>query len=207
MKYFVFFGIAIVAIAVFAYFLIFSTPGSKSDLNDMTNNESVETTSTVNKTTAPLSGVSTLEALRLRGDNLECTISYTPDETKEKVEGTYFVSDGNIRGDFLTPAPDLNGQILSSIIINHPLMYIWSEIEGELYGIKVDLTTTEATATEKNQPVSLTANINYDCKPWENVDRTVFEPPSTVLFQDMGSLMKAGMEYGTIYETQPGLEM
>lgn len=207
MKYLAIFGISALVIGALAYMLIFSVPDQKDDLIDSTNSTSTAETDVAKKVEAPLAGVSTLEALRLRGDDLECVISYIPPETKEKVEGTYFVSDGNIRGDFLTPSPDLGGLVLSSIIINDPMMYIWSEIDGQLYGIKLDLTTTDKAAMEKNEPISLQDNVDYTCKPWENVDRTVFQPPSTVLFQDTSELMKAGMEYGTVYDEQPKMEL
>jgi hypothetical protein len=200
MKYFAIFGTAAVVLAGFTYYLIFSNPESASDAAGQA--DILETTNPedTTKPQTPRTGISSLEALSLLGEDLECTISFTPEESSQKVEGTYFVSNGNIRGDFLTPSPDLGGQILSSIIINQPMMYVWSEIEGSLYGIKLDLTVSDATTMEKNQPISLQQDVDYNCKPWENVDRTVFVPPSTVLFQDMSELMKAGMEYGTIYE-------
>jgi hypothetical protein len=118
----------------------------------------------------------------------------------QRSTGTYFVSDGSMRGDFLTAAPDMSGEILSSMIIDAGMMYVWSEIEGGMYGVKMDLSKVADTEVESREPVSMDATVDYDCKPWLIVDRTVFVPPATVLFQDMSQLMQGGMEYGTIYE-------
>jgi hypothetical protein len=105
-----------------------------------------------------------------------------------------------MRGDFLTPTPDLSGQVLSSMIINDSYFYVWTEIEGQSYGIKTDLSLPSDATLDAREPVPLDDIVMYNCKPWKNVDRTVFVPPSTVLFQDSNELMQGGMEYGTIYE-------
>ena len=155
------------------------------------------TTPVVNE---PRRGTGSLDSLRLLGEDLECTISYDDPAQQATVEGTYFVSNGDLRGDFLTASPDLSGQILSSMILVNETMYVWSEIEGALYGVQFDLALLTDTTVETSEPIELDAEVTYDCQPWPNVDRTIFDPPSTVLFQDMNELMQAGMEYGTLYE-------
>lgn len=159
----------------------------------------VSDTTTVTGEVEPKQGFGTLAELRLLGENLECTVSFTDEENNTSVEGTYFVSGNNMRGDFLTDAPDLSGQILTSMIIKDNISYVWSEIEGEMYGMKMDLSLAESTSADTNEPIDMDATVSYDCKPWPLVDGTVFEPPQTVLFQDMNALLRSGMEYGTIY--------
>lgn len=181
------------------YYMLFAAPIYKST-NEAGVPSPLPTTEAEAIKPEPRQGVGTLTALRLLGENLECTISHEDENTQSKVEGTYFVSAGDMRGDFLTEAPDLSGQVLSSIIIKDNMMYVWSEIEGDLYGMKVDLVLVEDDSVKTNEPVSLDANVVYDCKPWPNVDRTVFDPPSSVLFQDMSVLLQGGMQYGTIYD-------
>lgn len=199
-------GIISLLLVVYGYYIIFSP---SSDTPKMVlEHSNVEVVGAVDSEIVlvePRKGTGTLESLRVLNEDLECAISYTPRNLVTEVEGTFFVSDGNIRGDFLTESPDLSGRILSSMIIKDTTMYTWSEIEGEAYGMKIDLTTTEAEAAETKQPVSLSADVKYDCKNWENVDRTVFVPPSDVLFQDMSELMKAGMEEAIIYEEGEGV--
>ena len=150
----------------------------------------------------PRQGIGTLDELRLLNEDLECTIAYNPNDNGAAVEGTYFVSDGNMRGDFLTNLPDLSGQMLSSMIIDGTTLYIWSEIEEETYGAKMALSALADENVISNEPVALDAAVSYDCTAWENVDNTVFVPPSDTLFQDLDSSIGVGMEYGTIFEAQ-----
>jgi hypothetical protein len=199
MKYLGILAAVAVVLVGFIYYLLFATPIYKP-ADDV--GVSVVPSATESEVTEvePRQGVGTLSNLRLLGENLECTILYEDENTFSTVEGTYFVSDGDMRGDFLTEAPDLSGQVLSSIIVKDDMMYMWSEIEGELYGVKVDLALVEDDAVDTNEPVDLDADVEYDCKPWPQVDRTVFEPPSSVLFQDVSALLRGGMQYGTIYD-------
>lgn len=79
-------------------------------------------------------------------------------------------------------------------------MYLWSEIEGVAYGIKADLSKSSEDVPDDKSPVPLDADVKYDCKPWVNVDNTVFVPQNDVLFQDISEMMQSGMEYGTVYK-------
>lgn len=199
MKYVTILGVLAILVAVLAYYMFFAVSPDSKLINDQV---SVDAEKFVQNETSliPLKGTGTLESLRLLNKNLECTILHTPSNQTASVEGTYFVSEGNIRGDFLTDSPDLSGQILSSVIINETTMYTWTEIEGDMYGTKMNLSTVDETKSLTKQSVSLDSSVKYDCKNWENVDRTVFVPPSEVLFKDVSEIIQTGMEYGTVYE-------
>lgn len=207
MKYVIALGFVAVIVGVFAYTALFDSPGAANMNGEVeqadTINDSKDTTEVVSENR---SGKSTLEALRQLGEDVECTISYEDESTGESVEGTFFIADGRTRGDFLTETPDLQGQALSSIILDGDMFYTWSEIEGQRYGMKMNTSVIEnAGGQEPQQYVEMNKEVQYDCVPWQNVDNTVFVPPSDVLFQDFGAMIEAGMEYGTIYEQ--GAEM
>lgn len=194
-------GLVALLLTVFTYFALFYV--SSSERSKLTNelNEDMAEQAPVDETPAePRSGVGTLKSLRQLGENVECTIVYSPEGQDVPVEGTYFVSEGNIRGDFLTDSPDLSGKILSSMIVEDATMYMWSEIDGEVYGMKMSLSEAGDSETDTNVPVSLNDDVNYTCKPWKDVDNSIFVPPGDVLFQDLNDLMKAGFEEGVIYE-------
>lgn len=118
-----------------------------------------------------------------------------------ELEGTLFVSDGNLRTDFVLESPEY-GQYASSVILTDEFLYSWSAIEGSLYGVKIAVAELEGSAAEVQStgPVAIDENISYTCTPWVAVDASVFTPPSTVRFQDMSNIQNAAMEYGTIYE-------
>lgn len=201
-------AIIAVSIVIVAYFMLFRINSAdisapiESAGEDVTGQEEVS-----EAFDEVLVGKSTLSSLSLLGKDLECTFLYKQDDSvaSSGVEGTYFVSGDDIRVDMLTESPDLNGQILTSMITNDSMVYIWSEIEGDTYGLKMSLEKFKSSEDSENsslsQPISMDSEVvSYDCKSWSSVDRTVFLPPSDVLFQDYSALMQAGMEEAVLYE-------
>ncbi len=151
----------------------------------------------------PSSGKNTLTSLMARGENLECTVSYTEGTGVEtQTEGTYFTTAGKMRGDFVVSS--MGEETVSSIILRDGTLYSWSEIEGDAYGMKISLTDLEASKTEGSpaaqQVVPLDASVDYQCKAWTAVDNSIFEPPSDIIFSDFASIVNQGMEFGTMYE-------
>lgn len=194
-------GLVALLLCVFTYFALFYvTPAERAELSTVEQSIEEKETIEVEKSIEPRSGVGTLESVLQWGENVECAISYDDGDQNTPVEGTYFVSEGSIRGDFLTDSPDLSGQIVSSMIVDDSIMYVWSEIDGEKYGMKISLSETEGSELYSNAVVPLNEDVRYMCKIWKNVDRSIFVPPGDVLFQDMNELMKAGAEEGVIYE-------
>ncbi len=146
-------------------------------------------------------GESTLMDLFAFNKSLECKISYVPPDTVDPVIGTYFISDGKLRGDFEIKSPEYETPFVSSMINDRDMFYSWSKIAGQAYGVKIDTANfEEADSDVVREPVPVDANVSYDCTEWKNVDGSIFEPPTDVLFKDMNAIMQSGMEFGTIYE-------
>jgi len=147
-------------------------------------------------------GTGSIRSLYERGGAIECQITYIPNPLEAEITGNMFTADGRVRGDFVVPAPDLNGQTVASIIYDQPTLYIWSEIDGETFGVTqtqnefLGLADT-ATAIEYD------TEVQYDCLTWPRFDNTIFEPPTNVLFSDMEE-MNANMEFGTLFEDENG---
>jgi len=146
-------------------------------------------------------GAGTLANLVARNQSLECQLTYIPNPLEDEITGSFFTADGKVRGDFLVSTPDLNGQMLSSVIFDGDTLYSWSEIDGELYGFK--LSTNSFVSDEENDtaPIPDDTEVQYDCLTWPAVDYTIFEPPTSVLFTDMTDFSGV-METGTIYEAE-----
>lgn len=144
-----------------------------------------------------LSGMDSLEALAKQGKSLECQVVFERSEVEGNVEGTYFTHKGKLRGDFVVPAPELGGRIVSSMIVDTDMMFVWTTIEGQTIGFKSDLTARDTSVPTK-EPVALDAPVKYTCTEWEVVDGSVFVPPASVKFTDTDTSVKAGMEYGVI---------
>jgi len=155
------------------------------------------------------SGTGTLESLMARGANLECNITYTPEGGAEDISGTYFTSQGKVRGDFIVASN--NTDIVSSIIMRDEKLYSWSEIDGEKYGMLIDLKAMEAQklngeVPDTKEPVPLDSPVKYECKAWTSLDGSIFEPPTDIVFRDFSNIMDAGMEFGNIYEESGSAE-
>ena len=158
-------------------------------------------------------GTESFRALIAKPGNLECTIT-TEGDVRDSMTGTYFATGGNVRADLVvvgaTPnSPESN---VTSVVIKDETLFTWAVIEGESYGLKTklgDVLTMTADSPErqpgKQTPIGFDEAVTYDCKPWEVVDGSIFEPPSTILFKEYASTIEAGMEYGTVYpETRTG---
>lgn len=141
------------------------------------------------------SGVGTLAELRTQNKDLECQIILER-ENELPVEGTYFTSKGNIRGDFLVPVEGSDETMLSSMIVGGDALYIWSTIEGQKFGVKTSLQAKSSVDTK--EPVPIDAIVKYTCSDWKMVDGSVFVPPADVSFKDAAALIEAGMEDGTL---------
>lgn len=143
-------------------------------------------------------GNGTLASLIARNEPIECAVVHTAADTE--ISGTVFMSEGRMRADMLQTTPGMTEPVLSSMIMTNEIMYSWSEIEGQQYGVKMDLTESADVAPAVDQgPIDTNESVDYTCKKWATVDNSIFVPPSTVLFQDMNALMQTGMEYGTVY--------
>ncbi len=162
-----------------------------------------------NQKQLPVAGVDTLEALLALGQNLECAISYAQQNevVSTVTEGTYFTSQGRMRGDFMVP--DMVDGAVSSMILTDGVMYSWTEIEGEKYGMKISLSDLEQSKRTESAPgahetVPFDSKVSYNCKPWVALDGSVFEVPTDIIFKDYKDIVNVGMEYGTSYEEGDG---
>jgi len=199
MKYLLGLGAATLIVILFAYFWLFSGNELQTAQKEMNEAVAQLEAESGNKTlAAELNGFGTMNDLRGREKALECQI--TTIDNSVASEGTFFVADEKIRGDFITESPDLEESSVSSIIIDDGTMYVWTEIAGESFGVKSQLQATAETDIQTQEPVGLDERVKYSCQKWEPVDQSIFIPPTDVLFQDMSQVLQGGMEYGTVYE-------
>lgn len=163
--------------------------------------------------TSSLAGTESFRTLMTKTGDLECAITATG-PTTDTLTGTYFASNGLIRADVMVAGaasgtPERN---VTSMVATRDTLYTWAIIEGEGYGVKSVFAEPVITATKpepgKQTPIDFDGQVTYDCKPWEVVDKSIFTPPSTIIFKDYAATLEAGMEDGTIYpegQTGPAL--
>lgn len=198
-------GVLVLIILFLAFYLGKIGDENPSEVNNEDRSSEIEVRPTA------VTGEGSLDELLARNENLECMITYKANATSSQMmEGTLYTSNGKMRGDFITT--DNGQEILASMIIKDNIFYSWSMINGQKFGMKASMDQLKDSGTENGQPradngpVALDQSVDYDCKPWNKVDGSVFEPPTDVIFRDFGSVINTGMEYGNIYETD-GVEV
>lgn len=146
----------------------------------------------------PLSGRGPLRELFNTGRNLECQVWQGSSDSSPEMEGSVFLSSGKLRGDFIA---SVNGTTtVTSLIMADGRLYTWSIIDGRGYGVEVPMSDGVASSTvDVRAPLTLDQSVRFACKAWGNIDKSIFTPPTDVLFRDMNTIVEQGMEYGTTY--------
>lgn len=188
-----------VIVAGFAYYTLFAGP--RIEVPPPVSQAPVETMPADDQPAAreSFTGAGTLYSLLTRGDSLECAITYIPNPLEPEVMGSMFTNEGQVRGDFVVPTPDLSGQMVTSIIISEGTVWQWTDIDGELVGSQRQADFTSASLARLVAPVGFDTEVQYSCLSWSQIDNTIFEAPSTVLFT---SAATAEFEEGVIYKDQ-----
>ncbi len=145
----------------------------------------------------------TLQDLLHRGENLVCeTKDFSSTESDNNESSEFYINkDGKLRGKIITNSPDLNGKIIREVLIDNGVLYYWSEFDGEIYGAKISLDAISALGEGKSKvPLDFNSEISYECKFWNNEDKTIFSLPESVIFVDLEKSSNSAPEEGIIYE-------
>lgn len=188
-------GIIIAAIIVLALIIFFSMRGRDgAEIAD----ESSSTPAASNME-QPKGEQASLKSLLAMGKSQKCTY-----ETAGS-KGTTYISNGKMRGDFDANLPAGGGSqtAVSHMITDGTTSYMW--MDGQTTGVKMDFSAMQTNPTKgevnNSGQVNVDPNQNYDfqCSNWR-ADSSVFTPPASVQFTDMGAMMQGQMGSGT---TQP----
>jgi len=199
-------GFGAVLVVVFGYMTIFGGSGG-TEIVPATTDQSAAEQGISEAANEPrereaFAGAGSIEALYKRGQALECQITYIPNPLEAEITGNMFIANENVRADFVVPSADMNGQTVASVIYDQNNLYLWSEIDGETFGIKQTQTEFDGFG-DSAAAMEYDTEVQYDCLTWLRVDPTIFEPPTGVLFSDVSDI-NANMEFGIIYEDENG---
>lgn len=113
----------------------------------------------------------------------KCTVSQYVQEMKN--EGTVYLSNGMIRGEFTT---NYNGQAIdSTFIVRDGYTYTWSSSMNNMgFKVRSDATTPAGTSTSSSGSYSFNMDQigDYTCEAWVE-DNTKFVVPTTITFTAM----------------------
>ncbi len=128
------------------------------------------------------------------GQNLQCDFEYNDGNTS--VSGTVYVSNDNMRGDFLTMVDGPSNDM--SMIRNGDEMYVWGSALPEGIKMKFDpekgfdgySTGQDQDADNTSTSFDPNQDVDYRCSPWVP-NSGMFTPPSNIDFRDMTALMES----------------
>ena len=129
--------------------------------------------------TAGEQGQSTFAALAAMGGSRTCHITVNTDGNAS--EGTVYIADGRMRGDFTST---VNGKAMTAHMLQADgYMYSWTDAMAQ--GVKVSLAQAQQANTQ-SQGINPNANVTYDCSAGVGAGAS-FDVPSNVSFMELGA--------------------
>lgn len=148
---------------------------------------------TTSPTSANPANNTTLAGLLALGQNLRCSFNVKA-TSGESTQGTFYVSNGNMRGDFVMKNT-AGKENQMSMIRNGNENFIWGPALPTAIKMNLSLDKLAANA-QTSQFGNVNQKTNYNCVPW-SVDASLFTPPANIKFTDIGQMMAPQATTGT----------
>ena len=120
-----------------------------------------------------------------QGGSYKCTVNqYISGDYNNMTQGTTYVSDGMVRGDYSSKVENLT--VDSTVIVRDGYTYSWTSMAPSM-GFKVKVVEGEgntSTATSGTYNWNADQIGDYDCDPW-TVDMSKFTIPTNITFQEI----------------------
>ena len=155
--------------------------------------------------TAVKAGMSLKDLLTSAG-TVRCTVSNENDKVTSN--GIVYVAQGKLRSDFTSIAkegPLAGKEMLAHMIIDADMSYMWGENSMNM-GIKMerkdmmDVVPEDGNTPANNAAKDMNEKSDYHCEDW-TLDGSVFNPPTSVTFNDMGDMMQHMKQKGGMTAT------
>lgn len=161
--------IILIIIGIGGYMMMKKSPQSSNNQAPITQNKPTNET---------IQG--SLKSLLSAGKSQKCTYSNKVETTS--VEGTVYVADGKMRGDFTTTSEQT--KMTGHMIVDGGYSYVWSDLSDQ--GIKMAIDNQQKPSNApadntNNQAPDMEQSYNYTCQGWAG-DDTVFAPPNDITF-------------------------
>jgi hypothetical protein len=125
----------------------------------------------------------TLKSLLTAGKSQKCTYSDKPETTSAEttsVEGTVYVANGKMRGDFSSTSEQI--KVNGHMIADGEYSYVWSDLDNQGIKMLIDQQESSNAPTDTNtQTPDINQSYTFNCQGWTQ-DNTMFVPPSNITF-------------------------
>lgn len=138
------------------------------------------------------SGIGSLKNLLARGENITCTFTHASSE-EGSYSGVVYVAGDDMRGDF---EMEIEGESFGTHIINSGgTGYTWGDSSFGSMAMMFEIDEEDgdffsSDASDSDGGVDYDQDVDYKCSSWR-VDRSKFQPPSDVTFQDFSARLNA----------------
>lgn len=170
-----------VSVAAGAYWA-FESRSSVSADNAASTPENTETVDTISKESAVVGPDGAFEGsiftLANSGESYKCTVQTTAQGVT--VNGTVYVADRNIRGDFSAKVPVI-GAVEAHMIADDTTVYAWTSVLPKGYTFIRTENGAEGSKTIAGQTFDFNQSYSYDCVE-STVDSSMFTVPSNITF-------------------------
>jgi uncharacterized protein YxeA len=119
----------------------------------------------------------TLKSLLTSGKSQKCTYSYTHQSTT--VNGTVYVANGKMRGDFVSPSGQ--SKVTGHMIIDGGYFYVWTDLSNSGIKMAVNQEQPATAAVNNSQTPDINQSFTYTCQGWAE-DDSLFTLPSSISF-------------------------
>jgi len=164
---------ALVVVAGGAAFYVYNrssnTPGAASDTVMMNDSDSVQP-----KSLRDFFGLTV---------NQTCTFN----DPESKSNGTVYVANGRMRGDFTVVTEEV--EMSSHMITDSEDVYLWFDNTEEGYKMKISDQEEYSATDEDSKSVDLDKKVDYKCSNWI-VNDSVFQLPAGKNFTDLSAMME-----------------
>jgi hypothetical protein len=115
--------------------------------------------------------------------NQTCTFN----DTESKSNGTVYVANGRMRGDFTVESEEV--KMTSHMITDSEDVYLWFDNTEEGYKMKISDQEEYSDTDEDNKSVDLDKRVDYKCSNWI-VNDSFFQLPAGKNFRDLSAMME-----------------
>jgi hypothetical protein len=152
-----------------------------------TTTEVASNSSTAESATQASVETASIKSLIESGRNRMCTFKTVESGTES--EGTVYVADGKMRGDFAIQAGTTS--MISHMIHDGSTGFVWTD--GQATGFKIAIDTNEISA-QQDKYLDPNKNLEFNCEAWSQ-DSFKFKLPSDIAFNE---IPKAPTADGTV---------
>lgn len=131
-----------------------------------------------------ISGHYTITGIQRLDQPYVCTFEKTDEVSK--IVGVIHLDKNNVYGEFRIKTDLVEKEFNSFLVVNNKEAYVWTSLNNVGYKSPAAKSANKnASPLEQAQIVGFNDKIPYECKPWLEIDSTIFEIPSWIVFSEL----------------------